>query len=334
MRRLYLHIGYPKTGTTALQAFLAANGPALAAQGVLYPRAGRLLRGGGLDDAHYGASFALGLGVYDRPADVALPDDIGAEIAAEAAAAGAGSVVVSSEYFATATPADRARVREAFAGFEVRVVCYLRRHDDALESAYAQSVKTVADPPWGESVEGYVVHELGLGTFSYDYLGMLRQWAQVFGAAAIVVRPYEREQNQPDIAADFLRVIGVADGPGFVRPPRANPSIGPRTAAAIHFVRRTGLSAEARRWVVGRLIEADGRAPSDAHYLPAVLREALVRRHWHMYRVIAREFMGSDAPLFVAARPDGKEDLLREDGLGPEALLETVLRAFLPRDMA
>ncbi len=333
MRRLFLHIGYPKTGTTALQAFLAANGAALAAQGVLYPSAGRLHRYGRLDDAHYGASFAMGLGAWDRPADVAIPEGVGAAIAAEAAAAGAERVVVSSEYFATAGPAERARVQAEFADFEMRIVCYLRRHDDALESAYAQAVKTVADPPWGASVEGYVVHELGMGTFSYDYLGVLRQWAHSFGTPAITVRPYERAQNQPDIAADFLRVIGVEDGPGFVRPPRANPSIGPRTAAAIQLVRRTGLAPAEKQWVVGQLIAADALAPSDAHYLTAVLRESLVRRHWPMYRVIAREFMGSDEPLFTAPRPDGIDDLRRDD-MSPEALLETVLRPFLPRGEA
>jgi hypothetical protein len=324
MRQLFLHIGYPKTGTTSLQRFLAANQAALAAQGVLYPRAGRL------GDAHYGVNFALDIAAYDRPAELAVSADIGAEIAAEAAAAGADRVVVSSEYFATCSTEDRVKVRRAFGGFDLRVVCYLRRHDDALESAYAQAVKSVAAPPWRTSAESYVLHALGLGTVSYDYLGVLRQWAHQLGTPSVIVRPYERAQNQPDIEADFLRTIGVADGPGFVRQPRANPSIGPRTAAAIHLVRRTGLTDAAKRAVAGRLIEADARAPSAAHYLPAVLRESLVRRHLPMYRVIAREFMGSDAPLFTGPRPDDRDAWQPEDGFSTETLVETILLALLP----
>jgi hypothetical protein len=41
MPRLYVHCGLHKTGTTALQDFLAAQAATLARAGVLYPRAGR-----------------------------------------------------------------------------------------------------------------------------------------------------------------------------------------------------------------------------------------------------------------------------------------------------
>ena len=37
MKTLYLHIGQPKTGTTALQHFLAANSAELEAQGLAFP---------------------------------------------------------------------------------------------------------------------------------------------------------------------------------------------------------------------------------------------------------------------------------------------------------
>ena len=326
MRRLFLHIGYPKTGTTSLQRFLAANEVALAARGVLYPQTGRWR------DAQYGMNFALGLGAYDRPAELpaATPAEIAAGLAAEVEASGCERIVVSSEYFAIASVPDRAKVQALFAGYDVKIVCYLRRHDDALESAYAQAVKSVTDPPWQTNAESYVLHELGLGTVSYDYLAMLRQWGMRFGQGSVIVRPYEWAQNQPDIQADFLRVIGVEDDPGFVRPPAANPSIGPRTAAAIHMVRRTGLPDEAKRHMVGRLIMADARAPSRAHFLPAVQRMSLVRRHLHMYRVIAKEFLDQEAPLFTAPLPDDTDECQLESGFTHDALVETMLRALVP----
>lgn len=40
-KKLILHIGRPKTGTSSIQHFLAANAEALAAEGAVYPRAGR-----------------------------------------------------------------------------------------------------------------------------------------------------------------------------------------------------------------------------------------------------------------------------------------------------
>ena len=44
-KKLYIHIGGPKTGTTALQIFLAQNRQALERQGFCYP---------GNEDAHWG----------------------------------------------------------------------------------------------------------------------------------------------------------------------------------------------------------------------------------------------------------------------------------------
>ena len=40
-RQIYLHIGFPKTGTTSIQTWLTEHAPALAAHGVLYPAHGR-----------------------------------------------------------------------------------------------------------------------------------------------------------------------------------------------------------------------------------------------------------------------------------------------------
>ena len=321
MRRLYIHIGYPKTGTTTLQNFLAHNAAGLAARGVLYPRAGQL------HGAHYGINFALDIAGHARPADYPNPTGIAEAIAAEAEAVGAQSVVISSEYFITAQAPDRRRVKQYFAGYDVRIMCYLRRHDAAMESAYAQAVKTVITPPWHDSIQGFIVYHMGLGDVSYDYLGVLRQWAGVFGAKAMIVRPYEAAQNVPDLPGDFLAAIGVADGPDLVRPASANLSIGPRVAAAIRLVRRTGLDDERKRQVVGRLIMLAGRERERAHFLAPIEREAIIRRYDWMYRLIASEFLGRDnGVLFTAPKPS--------DADGPvapvystEELVETILRA-------
>ena len=40
-RQIYLHIGFPKTGTTSIQTWLTEHAAALAAHGVLYPAIGR-----------------------------------------------------------------------------------------------------------------------------------------------------------------------------------------------------------------------------------------------------------------------------------------------------
>ena len=325
MRELFLHIGYPKTGTTSLQRFLATNAEALQRAGVLYPRTGRH------GDAHYGVNFALGIADYDRPAGLEKSTTIGPDLAAEAAAAACQRIVISSEYFITAGHPERQRIKALFAGYQVRILCYLRRHDHAFESAYAQAIKTVAAPPWKGTIESFILYHQGKGTVSYEYLGVLRQWAELFGREAMIVRPFEAAQNQPDIFADFLSVIGVPDGTGFVRPPRENPSVGPRTAAAIALVRRTGLPDAAKRHTVGQLVAAERQAGGRAHYLSPVMREAVIRRYLHSYRQIAREFLGREDTFFTEPLPAADAPWQDETGFATEDLLETILVALVPQ---
>src|SRR3954449_4869255 len=54
MRRCFLHIGTPKTGTSSLQAILSTHQDELRQHGFLYPRAGRVPMG-----AHHNISMEL-----------------------------------------------------------------------------------------------------------------------------------------------------------------------------------------------------------------------------------------------------------------------------------
>ena len=54
-KRIWIHVGWPKTGTTAIQRYLAANSESLKRMGVLYPESGRY----GITDAHHELASAL-----------------------------------------------------------------------------------------------------------------------------------------------------------------------------------------------------------------------------------------------------------------------------------
>jgi len=292
MTRLILHIGYNKTGTTSLQAFFAANAAALRANGILYPETGRIPG----RNAHYGINLALGIADAARPADIPRPTGLQAALAAEVAASGCTTVIISSEFLVTSSQADIAAVKTFFAGYDVRILCYLRRHDHAFESAYAQSIKTTPQPPWMTGIESFILFHMGTGRPSYDYAAVLHHWAHHFGRDALIVRPYEAAQNQPDIHADFLAASGLPDHPDYTRPRPLNPSISPRTAAAIALLGRAALPEATRKTVIARLVAAEPRDIPRQHTLAAPLRAALVRRYQPIYRTIARTYL---------ARPDG-----------------------------
>ncbi len=195
--RLYLRYArYPQTGTTAPQSFFSQNASHLAAAGLLYPQTGQL------NTAHYLFNFALGLGRWEE-GEVETPAVLAEKLKQEIEVSSCDRVLLSSEYFALATRDDIVRVGALFADFDMRIVVYLRRHDRALEAAYAQSVKTTLAPPWQPNIESFILYQLTTNR-QYDYLAGLRRWASVFGQEALIVRPYERGQNKPDLFADFL----------------------------------------------------------------------------------------------------------------------------------
>ena len=135
----FVHIGAPKTGSTAIQRFLFENREALRERAMLYPDAN--LRGYG----HHDLAFLLS-GGYPAWA-IPQPKPL-AEIAAELRAAGAdhgGSIVLSSEnfYLFPAPTALRALLNSTGAsiGRQIGIIVYVRRQDDAHESWYNQTVK-------------------------------------------------------------------------------------------------------------------------------------------------------------------------------------------------
>lgn len=138
-RTLYVHVGPPKTGSSASQALLRDGG----VPDILYPRTGQWQ-----DGAHHMLTF--GLAGVERRGDVEIPppaetlDALVREVAASDA-----DVVVSSEGF---TPKTLRLFLERFApdrlGFaRVRVIFVLRDPVELAASRYNQGVK---DPEHGE----------------------------------------------------------------------------------------------------------------------------------------------------------------------------------------
>src|SRR5690606_8281919 len=125
-----LHIGPHKTGTSAIQAALAAARPELAAFGVAYP--GR------------GVSHNLeARSALDIPTRVGKPHpkpDLWPAFAREVASQ-RGRVVVSSENFDNADPAEAEQIVAALGGERVHVLVTLRSLPALLPSAYQQTVK-------------------------------------------------------------------------------------------------------------------------------------------------------------------------------------------------
>ncbi len=134
-RRVYLHIGAPKTGTTYLQDRLALNAKSLTDHGVHFPTKSPLVSPGlfqfraALDllDQDWGGKPGHARGSWD--ALVRRVKRLN------------GTVVISHEILAPATPAKIARAKQDLAGAELHIVYSARDLGRQLPAAWQESIK-------------------------------------------------------------------------------------------------------------------------------------------------------------------------------------------------
>ncbi len=184
---LYLHIGTHKTGTSALQTFMALRSEALKKKGVRYVSAGM-----GAGRQHHAYALALrGEGGHSLDIWDAMHRELSEEHYP--------MDVLSSEAFWFCDPA---LVKEQLAGIDdVRIVVYLRRQDQYLQSLYKHAVVGGRKLDFESWYANYL--------FRGDYLSVVRQWAAAFGPKALILRPYERDGAPIHSIADFFSVLGV-----------------------------------------------------------------------------------------------------------------------------
>lgn len=205
LRRLLIHIGRHKSGTSALQRSFVASQGDLAARGILYPKTGRGKDGRAV--AHHMIADACRL-----PNNA--PDTFETlRVAFHSEVEPYETVIVSSEQFQNLTRLDGVR---AFFGVNLRdviVVAYLREYLSYVISGFAQRIQNQSK---FVTLSDYASGNLNLRKF-------LAQWAD-FGDLRI--RLYDRSRlENGDIVDDFCTETGL---PPLTRPSAndANPSIG------------------------------------------------------------------------------------------------------------
>jgi hypothetical protein len=213
-----LHIGPPKTGTTALQHSMAEARTAMRRQGVLYP---------GKRFSHWKPSCAaLGIATTAHPADPPVPPEVWAGFVARVGRR-RDRAVVSSEQFADASPDLAARIVDDLGGPSVvRLLVTLRPLSMILPSSWQQSLKSGAPKPLPgplrkaksrvvKPYDDWLRDTLGgaNGTFwgRFDYAGLIRRWAGVVGAERIAVVVVD-SGDPLRILRDAEQVVGLEHG--------------------------------------------------------------------------------------------------------------------------
>jgi hypothetical protein len=212
-RRLILHIGTTKTGSTSIQNALHAARAKLAGQGVYYADTANDVRHTLLAAAFASTPVAMTprnqIWQGRDPLHVisAYLQSFKAEM--EGLPPEIGLVVLSAEQFShwIRDAADIKRLHEVLVPHfdEIKVVLYLRRQDSHYASNHAQMIRLgrIAAPD---------MTQLSPFWHDYNYAEVIARWAAGFGESALLPRLFERGPGKPfDVVTDFFQLCGIVD---------------------------------------------------------------------------------------------------------------------------
>lgn len=232
---MYIHAGYPKTGTTSIQRFFQLNREDLKGRGVLYPVSG--IHGTGhvkfaipfLSEEYLCRMRSSNL-LCDADAGERTKQQIENEIAESGSRI--DSIVISAESFDGTDQAGIARLVQLYQDdFQLKAIIYIRRQDKYAESIHAQA---------------YRVREMSFDrdkplkkySFSYEYYVDL--WSESLGSDNLILREYPENAQNNQLINDFMSAISVDSFPMHSKEIRLNSRM---DRLALEFMQHhTGLS--------------------------------------------------------------------------------------------
>ncbi|NOD37087.1 MULTISPECIES: hypothetical protein [unclassified Ruegeria] len=223
MKRLIVHIGWEKTGTTSLQAFMSNNCDKLENVGVHYPNDRHLtfVQGNG----HFPLAGALTNQNKQREF-IAEHKKIDGQVILSDFASHLKVVnkttVISCEHLSSRVGSENEikLLKDSIdaTGYEVKVVCYIRDPVSLAKSSHSTAVKvSKRDKLNWDRVDPQNEY--------FNPVHRLRRWAEVFGKENVTVREYlPSKLVGGDICSDFCELIGV-DSQDFAIPDRLNTAL-------------------------------------------------------------------------------------------------------------
>ncbi len=203
MKKLLLHIGQPKTGTTTIQAWMDRHAAAMATRGIWFCEH---------RFSHRIAVEFLEDETRKNPADVKRILETGfSEVLSYLRAvplAEFSLAVFSSEYFSEAAPQAVADFfRSLLPGWAMEVVVYFRRQDRMTESAYNQAVKETGETmPFPSPEYAYIRR--------YDWYACVKAWESAFGAGCVTPLIFEAVVKENRLIESFMGDFSDRSLPG------------------------------------------------------------------------------------------------------------------------
>ncbi|WP_022950582.1 hypothetical protein [Leucothrix mucor] len=190
-----LHIGAPKTGSSALQHFLFLNRELLLEKGIYYPRHGFDVNG--ISGGHSGIGASLIEG------DVSKSQSILDRYVSESRKKGLTLLVSAESLFGYPK-----QVKKLCSGLNVGVISFYRDPLESIISGYNQSVKRHYNT---STLDSYCLKILGVGSRGASGM-MLYDWSESFGRDNLMVLEYKKPVNADSVLErQLLAQLGVSE---------------------------------------------------------------------------------------------------------------------------
>lgn len=195
MKRVFLHIGLPKTGTTTLQNFLFKFSEELKSEGILYSRnLGFRGKDRSLRTGHHSLAYDV-LGIKGHG-----DGTYWSKLFEEINNSNSDTIIISAEAFWLCSEAEICKVAKYLENYSVKIIVYLRNPLSFLISLYKQRIKK------GHYYQSF---RKFIDEFYTGYGYTLTKWASAFGKENIKVCIYDKVKVNPGLEEDFLHLLSI-----------------------------------------------------------------------------------------------------------------------------
>jgi hypothetical protein len=204
-KTLILHIGFHKTGTSALQEMFNENRDRLLDVGLFYPRT----------ISGFPAHQELAWSLFDEiphwvDKKISLnPEEVYNKYVKDIKESNSDIAILSSEDLCTigADIAKLQQIKSFFIEFDVKIVCYVREQIDFMQSLFHHAIR---ENEYSNNFKSYLSEKINLETgFFYQ---RLENWIKVFDKSNVIVRKYDRKCfHGGSVTSDFLHAINAND---------------------------------------------------------------------------------------------------------------------------
>ncbi|MGR5167020.1 hypothetical protein ACPV5L_07370 [Vibrio astriarenae] len=261
MKRLYLHIGSHKTGSSSIQKALYDNLEAVNAADYDF-----FYNNPDGSDAKTGNTSSWILG------DELVHDDLfsgyGAKVcdykklAIELNKSKFSNMIMSAENFSWVFKEEEIvkLKNELSKYFEVKIIIYIRRQDKLLVSHMQQSSKGLRFPAFGYYKGGSKALPNRRENYDeyLDYYLRVTKWSNVFGKSNMIIRVLEPNYLVGgDTVLDFLNCIGLTSAE--IKPVRVNESLGFEHTKVGHLMNEAGIDEGVIRTLINSSLESHGK---------------------------------------------------------------------------